>query len=688
MRPDQHRVRRATSWAPGQTVGHACLPRAHADAAMMLRSNGTSAASSVTTSPKPSAIRSSQKTCRVTWADQDLLAPRTPSCTPTWDSKEPRILREANGPLECRFQPVDRSCSAPPTSKRPKITLHAPVPSPPRRSPEAPPLRRPPHQESGLPLSHVGQRLLGPWRPVHHALYANDLRKLRAQTHACGAPWLLDGVVDAEGHFDSALPPALCQHLFQVQALLTHTRTRIHTWFPNKTYLETTVRAFVYRWREMSGTEKCSAAGQPSQDAVPNAETRAAFLQLYRWFEQHPGANRCVTHEYGDKVQYGHTRKDVFEGDRTNPALAHEPCMVLTAIAQTCAEAYLSDERTALVLAWVRPQIERAATLAQLKEPCHEPPHVLYKHMPMTKAVMVEFLTTLMNVLGICSPPAVARQLGGVPADGRVPITGTMIPWLDGVITLHELGPFDPVLAAQNPAVVQAFILRNWFSKFVGDLENWAGQFLISAKGGMPYSEVIAIDPDEAFSNETIDHFMGILLGLPFFHLKDVTTDECRWVAKEFDFDEPIGWSKESYDCRHSIFGQLIRAYVLGFIDIDMRPIKEHLAILKSLPLSILRQIITPYVIAAAKDNKGKVPIQASDTFMLPEDFLSALIKRFSASLDQFPMFLDQLTIAREQQGDNPMYQFYAAMEPSRLNPPAADPVGRPQVGTAAKISA
>lgn len=278
----------------------------------------------------------------------------------------------------------------------------------------------------------------------------------------------------------------------------------------------------------------------------------------------------------------------------------------------------------------------------------------LFKVLTPEIARKVEFLTALERLAGLDVPLATYHVMEN--ADPLSPPEhGVMIRWNKGVDMAFD---FDASKAP--PDVLETLMVSRWFNEVVGNLDVWRGQFLMPKAAAEHHQQIIHIDPDNAFLRRSPEWVQSVLKD--HFHIA-APLSACGWTDKPFDFKEAVGWAPDHYDSMATMYGPLMRDYVTGKCDIDLKAVRERIAEMKQVPDAALLNVMSQYLDTSWRANNGFVPVQGANAFMSREEFGQQLVERIGRSVDEFSAFLTELERARNNP-QHPIYQKYRDIEP------------------------
>ncbi|MFC1611220.1 class I SAM-dependent methyltransferase [Myxococcota bacterium] len=283
------------------------------------------------------------------------------------------------------------------------------------------------------------------------------------------------------------------------------------------------------------------------------------------------------------------------------------------------------------------------------------------------KATQVEFLTTLANLLGCPTSLAVAHQLDipGCPEDSGWGVTVQKVP---GVVPAkqYHVHRDEHGLRRATASVKSSLLVGRAFNQVIHNLDCVFHQFLVPAprKGETENHDfIIQVDFDEAFCSFPPEELQPALKS--FFI--DAELDECGFLSKPFDFNEPIGWTKDHWDGRMNIYGPLFAEYINGDIELDFDRVNLEMQRWSQIPDQVLRNCMRPFLDVCEEElGQPIVVLEGSPSAEIPrrafEDALINRIKRAPAEYDSFLTDLHKARSARAKGLSHPISDFYAQL--------------------------
>lgn len=289
---------------------------------------------------------------------------------------------------------------------------------------------------------------------------------------------------------------------------------------------------------------------------------------------------------------------------------------------------------------------------AIILEACDNPlqsPRLLYKPMGPVEAARTEFVSLLANLLGIQTPLALRTQ---VIVCGRYVGSGLSSNYIENATSAED---FRFENASQT--AISYVVRTRWFNELIGNLECWWGQFLVVPKE-TDGAELVMIDLDGAFSSISPSFLQNAMQNHyehPGTHIED-----CIWLDREYNFDEPIGWSPKHYDSEFSFYGPLWRDYLDGVLEIDFDSIKKQIECTQKNSDFLIYWTMEPFLAASHAYHKNPwvmIPA-ASNPKMHASSFANQFLIRWRRSISEFGRFLAVLEEARRS-GVSPLHDFY-----------------------------
>lgn len=279
--------------------------------------------------------------------------------------------------------------------------------------------------------------------------------------------------------------------------------------------------------------------------------------------------------------------------------------------------------------------------------------HYLFKKLSHVDAKKEESLTVLANLVGMRTPLALQHTYQE-PGARYTHAEGVILRWKPG---LRQAGVnYDFAKASHQ---VGEYLLRSrWFNEVIWNQDVWWGQFLVPNKADTRYQEMTNIDFGLAWVKRDPAEVQRVLKE----HFKiDVPLSQTRWTSRPLKLERKVGWDPKHFDSRYTMYGPLLRDYVMGKLDLNIARVKEQLQQVKRIPRADLERALEPYIRAAKEANWGYVPIQASGGFLKADTFRDKMVERIYRSVDEYCGFLEELAAARKAP-ESKIYKTYAAM--------------------------
>jgi len=134
-------------------------------------------------------------------------------------------------------------------------------------------------------------------------------------------------------------------------------------------------------------------------------------------------------------------------------------------------------------------------------------------------------------------------------------------------------------------------------------------------------------------------------------------------MDREFSLEDRVTWCPEHYDSHFNLYGYLLRDFVLGRVDIDLKSCIETVRRAKQIPDQVFVNAMWGFLNASHtyyQNNWVFLPA-ANNPKHMSASFQKRFVARIRKSSQEFIDFLRELANARKYHNTN-IHQFYAAM--------------------------
>jgi hypothetical protein len=294
-----------------------------------------------------------------------------------------------------------------------------------------------------------------------------------------------------------------------------------------------------------------------------------------------------------------------------------------------------------------------AAVVLMAEEQGRVVDRIVYKPMGgAVESARAEFLSIFANLVGLYTPLAL-RMVAPHRESGYGGIA---------VEFLEDCGPVpDYQIELAEPSVLTYLIKSRWLNQLVGNLHCWWGQFLVPCADADRYQKIALVDLDEAFCSVAPEFLMAALKNR--FGKHNVDMAACKWLDREYDFKEPLGWCPDHYDSCFSFYAPLWRAYLCRTIDLDLGAVMDDIEETLEIPTRCLDNALRPlFEVSLAHHKNPWIFVPAARNPKYHElDFLNLLAERWRRSVGEYRSFLEDMTSARGR-GQSALFRFYAEL--------------------------
>lgn len=241
----------------------------------------------------------------------------------------------------------------------------------------------------------------------------------------------------------------------------------------------------------------------------------------------------------------------------------------------------------------------------------------LGKLLSPTDALKAQAASLLANICGVPNPTVVAGTWHGHSL-AVMPL----------VTNFEHVDQELAVAACGSDTVVETLLASRCFNECVWNLDCWRGNFIvpIGATAEGKIRELVNIDFDDCLVSRRAEWLMRVLRNN--YGVTDRLLAECRWSEGQLCLESPLHYDTTLLDSAWTIFGttwpDLLRR-------LDGHTV-EKLEILSFEGVSQqgFEKIWEPYIDHCWDQFRGVIPLQASQEWLVPDEFLERLFRRFS----------------------------------------------------------